>query len=217
MKRCTVALHADEMLSRRTALGLIGSCALATPLGASAWTLSAGRQLEEESRVSATSLSAASSWQDSLLQKRRVLRLYNPRSKERARVAFWDPKEGVIGEGYRHVCWLLRDVKAGIWSNMDLELLNKLYGIQAWLDYYGIDPEMDVLSGLRTPQTNGATEGAALLSRHLYGEAVDVRIRRVNAVTLGKMAQAFGPGGVGFYVNSNYVHVDTGRTRTWKK
>lgn len=212
-----MALHSDQFVTRRSALGLIGSCALVAPGAGGAWTLSQGLTLEDAADGSMRSVQSSNSWQDSLLQKRRVLRLYNPRSKERARVAFWDPKEGFLSEGYRQACWLLRDVSAGVWSNMDLGLLNKLYGIQAWLDYYGIDPEMDVLSGLRTPQTNGSTEGAAQRSRHLYGEAADVRIRRVSAVTLGKMAQAFGPGGVGFYVNSNFVHVDTGRTRTWRK
>lgn len=132
-------------------------------------------------------------------------------------MTFWTPEQGLIREGYRQCSWMLRDVTAGVWCDMDVALLNKLYGLQAWLDFYGVDPEMEILSGLRTPQTNNATEGASRVSRHLRGQAADIRMRRVGALTLGKMARMFGPGGVGFYVSNNFVHVDTDRTRVWAK
>lgn len=211
-----MAPSSDIDVARRAVLGLLGASAALTSFGANAWTLPPESLPQVQPDDFGVGVSAGS-WQSSLLQKRRVLRLYNPRSKERAKVAFWDPEAGFLEEGYRQCCWMLRDVQAGVWTNMSVGLLNKLFGIQAWLDYYGIDPEMDLLSGLRTPRTNKATEGAAQQSRHLYGDAADVRLRRVGASVLGKMAQEFGPGGVGFYINSNFVHVDTGRTRTWRK
>lgn len=200
----------DRRAFVRQALTLAGTASLAPAVHA--WSLDGGGA---GTGLDGRWAEDGQSWQGSLLNQSRTLRLFNPRSRERARVTFWTPEQGLIRDGYRHCSWLLRDVTAGVWCDMDVALLNKLFGLQAWLDYYGVDPEMEILSGLRTPKTNDATEGASRVSRHLRGQAADIRMLKVGASTLGKMARMFGPGGVGFYVSRNFVHVDTDRTRVW--
>jgi uncharacterized protein YcbK (DUF882 family) len=91
---------------------------------------------------------------------------------------------------------------------------------------------MDVHSGFRTPLHNGGVEGAALNSRHQYGDAADVAIDadgdgrftsfdgRLVAIAV-EMVEKRNPelvGGMGLYLNASspYVHVDArGRRARW--
>jgi uncharacterized protein YcbK (DUF882 family) len=47
------------------------------------------------------------------------------------------------------------------------------------------------------------------------GRAIDVRITDFSTVKLRDYALSLGRGGVGYYAGSNFVHVDTGRVRSW--
>ena len=53
-------------------------------------------------------------------------------------------------------------------------------------------------------------------SLHVKGKAMDVRIQGVDLTYLRKAALSMERGGVGYYPVSNFVHVDTGRVRTWQ-
>ena len=93
---------------------------------------------------------------------------------------------------------------------------------------------VDVHSGFRTPLHNGGVEGAALNSRHQYGDAADVAIDadgdgrftsfdgRLVAIAV-EMVEKRNPelvGGMGLYLHarSPYVHVDArGRRARWWK
>jgi uncharacterized protein YcbK (DUF882 family) len=78
---------------------------------------------------------------------------------------------------------------------------------------------VEVVSGYRTPQTNRmlrrTMSGVALHSYHTKGQAIDLRIPGVPLDDLWAMAVDIGKGGVGFYPDSNFVHVDTGPFRMW--
>jgi uncharacterized protein YcbK (DUF882 family) len=50
---------------------------------------------------------------------------------------------------------------------------------------------------------------------HLRGQAIDVRLADVPLDTLRSVALDLKKGGVGFYPESQFVHVDTGRVRRW--
>jgi uncharacterized protein YcbK (DUF882 family) len=52
-------------------------------------------------------------------------------------------------------------------------------------------------------------------SQHLEGRAIDVRLRGVDTRELRNTALQLGRGGVGYYAQSDFVHVDTGRVRSW--
>ncbi|HEY2358713.1 MAG TPA: DUF882 domain-containing protein [Phenylobacterium sp.] len=78
---------------------------------------------------------------------------------------------------------------------------------------------VQVISGYRSPATNAAlharSEGVASHSLHMVGEATDVRIAGVDLARLRDAAWSLQGGGVGFYPQSQFVHVDVGRVRRW--
>jgi uncharacterized protein YcbK (DUF882 family) len=52
-------------------------------------------------------------------------------------------------------------------------------------------------------------------SQHTHGNAVDFRIPGVDVKSLEAWARRLRLGGVGLYLGSGFVHVDTGRVRYW--
>lgn len=76
-----------------------------------------------------------------------------------------------------------------------------------------------IISGYRSPASNQllaeTTNGVARHSMHLEGKAIDVRMPGVALADLRKAALAAGGGGVGYYPDSQFVHMDTGRVRRW--
>lgn len=118
-------------------------------------------------------------------------------------------------EAYRRINWLMRDVKKNKAVNMDPRLLDLLCAMQAWVGYYGYKKPIVINSGYRTPEYNSTLEGAARNSMHLYGRAADVVFPDLPVSYLGRLAQNYTAGGVGFYISSGFVHVDTGNIRSW--
>jgi uncharacterized protein YcbK (DUF882 family) len=59
--------------------------------------------------------------------------------------------------------------------------------------------------------------GVASHSLHLEGRAIDIRLADVKLTDLRDAALSLRAGGVGYYpsVDSDFVHVDTGRVRFW--
>lgn len=118
-------------------------------------------------------------------------------------------------QGYDIACYLLRDVKQNIKTNMDIKLLDLICAVQAWLNHYGIGSPIMIHSGYRTPQTNSKLEGAAKESMHLYGRAIDFSIPNLNPTMIAKIASQFKAGGIGIYPSRNFIHLDTGGIRLW--
>lgn len=146
----------------------------------------------------------------------RTLSLHRDSTGERASFVYW--RNGALdAQGYQQACWLLRDVRAGETTQMHPRLLDLLCAMQAWVGHYGFRGPIHLLSGYRSAHTNANTEGAAKNSMHMYGRAADIRFPGLPTSYLGQLAQRYAAGGVGFYVGSGFVHVDTGRVRTWKK
>jgi uncharacterized protein YcbK (DUF882 family) len=57
--------------------------------------------------------------------------------------------------------------------------------------------------------------GVARQSLHMLGQAIDIRIPGVPLTDLRDAALSLATGGVGFYAESNFVHLDIGRVRSW--
>ena len=151
-------------------------------------------------------------WRE-LLRERRTLWLR--RGNEELRATYWTAAQGRNQDEYLHLCWILRDVQADRVFAMNRALLDTLAGIQAWLKHSGVDAPIELHSGYRTRRTNLATEGAALNSRHVVGQAADISVPGVSNVKLAGMSSVLGRGGTGFYVGRGFVHVDTGNERIW--
>ena len=78
---------------------------------------------------------------------------------------------------------------------------------------------VDVVSGFRHPKYNlilrKKGHQVARDSQHSHGNAVDFFVPGVSAQQLQAWAKAQRAGGVGFYPESGFVHMDTGPIRTW--
>lgn len=117
-------------------------------------------------------------------------------------------------EGYVALCKLLRDAQAGNAVQMDLVLLDILRGIYGWFDTAGMSRPIDINSGYRTVHTN-SKEGGARNSMHMYGKAADLRMQGVPTEYMAKLGMYLAGGGVGYYAQKGFVHVDSGRLRSW--
>jgi uncharacterized protein YcbK (DUF882 family) len=115
----------------------------------------------------------------------------------------------------------LRDWRNNESTTMDPQLILLLSGIR---DKLGVAPQtkIDLISGYRSPQTNaalreagGAHTGVASKSQHMLGKATDVHMPGVALENLHLAALSMRAGGVGYYPKDNFVHIDTGRVRTW--
>lgn len=148
-----------------------------------------------------------------LIRERRTLWLR--RGSEELRATYWTAAKGRNDDEYLKICWILRDLQADRVFTMDRGLLDVLAGLQAWLAHGGTNAPIVLHSGYRTSRTNKATEGAALNSRHVVGQAADISVPGVTSVKLAGMASLLGQGGTGFYVGRGFVHVDTGSERVW--
>lgn len=155
-------------------------------------------------------------WRSVLLSGSRDLWIKRKEAGVDARLQYVSPQGSLDIGGYTSICKALRDVQAGVSVYMSVDLLDILCGIQRWLIHYGYTAPIIITSGYRTPQRNRSIEGAARNSFHTKGMAVDIRIPGVSTAVLGKMAQMFQRGGVGFYMNKDFVHIDVGRIRYWK-
>jgi len=81
------------------------------------------------------------------------------------------------------------------------------------------DEPYEIISGYRSPQTNtmlhNRSSGVATRSLHMDGKAIDVRLSGFSCKKLRDLALSLRRGGVGYYASSNFVHLDTGRVRSW--
>ena len=81
------------------------------------------------------------------------------------------------------------------------------------------DAEIDVVCGYRTPWSNNYLRehgrGVAEHSQHMEAKAIDIRIPGVSSAAVRDAAWSMGRGGVGYYAQSDFVHVDVGRIRRW--
>ena len=145
----------------------------------------------------------------------RTLWLQRPASGEMIKEVYW--YDGKLHEpGYKAICALLRDVKVGQAVDMDLRLLDILRGVQGWLEAFGINQPLITTSGYRTYSTNARTEGAVQNSKHPLGRAWDGKIHGVSTAQLAKFGEYLSGGGVGFYQAKDFVHLDSGRLRSWR-
>jgi uncharacterized protein YcbK (DUF882 family) len=111
----------------------------------------------------------------------------------------------------------LADWRDGEQIDIDPGLFDLLYRIR---QATGSTGRFEVISAYRSPKTNEmlrqrSNGGVARKSQHLLGKAIDVRLSDVDTQLLYETALALQSGGVGYYAKSDFVHVDTGRVRTW--
>ena len=136
-------------------------------------------------------------------------------TEERLRVAFRN-RQGYIQPALQRMDWLLRDFRTGESTRMDPRLYDMLHALSLAC---GGDT-FEIISGYRSPVTNSMLRktgggGVAKRSLHMDGKAMDVRLVGVDTARLRDAALALGAGGVGYYPESDFLHIDTGPVRSW--
>ena len=112
--------------------------------------------------------------------------------------------------------WVLRCHYTGQVLDMDKDMLEFVNLVDK---RFGGRNEILVISGYRSPEYNKLliNEGRHVVknSLHLAGKAIDIRISGVDLSKLRDEALNLKLGGVGYYKQSNFVHLDSGRFRIW--
>ena len=121
-----------------------------------------------------------------------------------------------LPEGLARIDDLLKDDLTGERHLIDPGLLDLLHDLTLLTRTRA---PFAVISAYRSPQTNALlharSNGVASGSLHMQGKAIDIRLADVRTAVLRDAALERRGGGVGYYPGSDFVHVDTGRFRTW--
>lgn len=112
--------------------------------------------------------------------------------------------------------YFLRDHHSDEIRTMDPALIDLFYAVSA---FTGSTGTFKIISGYRSPETNSwlrkISHGVAEHSMHIEGKAVDIRMSDVDTRSIRQVALALQQGGVGYYPRADFVHLDTGKIRTW--
>jgi len=163
-----------------------------------------------------TTLALLLSWTSAYATgNQRQLDFYHTHTKENLAIVYHDGND-YITEALEQINHFLGDFRTGAVHIIDPETLDILYKLRTEL---GGEDTFEIISAYRSPETNAMLRkkgnGVARRSQHLEGKAIDVRLRGVNTARLRDAAIKLQLGGVGYYRESDFVHVDSGRVRTW--
>lgn len=111
---------------------------------------------------------------------------------------------------------LFRDRHNNEIARIDVRLLNLLHSFKQRNEYRS---SFEVVCGYRSAATNRRlrkkSRKVAKDSRHIIGQAVDVRFYGLDLSEAHQLALAMKAGGVGYYPKQNFIHLDVGPVRSW--
>ncbi|HYL73676.1 MAG TPA: DUF882 domain-containing protein [Bryobacteraceae bacterium] len=144
------------------------------------------------------------------------LRFYHTHTGERLDLVY-KRGDAYIPEALSQIDHFLRDHRTGDVHHYDPRLFDLLSDLERSVGHP--NAEIDVICGYRTPWSNEYlrthSSGVAKHSLHMQAEAIDIRLPGLKTSLVRDAALALHRGGVGYYANSNFVHVDVGRVRRW--
>jgi uncharacterized protein YcbK (DUF882 family) len=145
----------------------------------------------------------------------RRLRMTSPRTGESIDTIYWI-EGSYIRDAVNEITLFMRDWRTDERHDIDTRTIDILTAAHNLLEVS--EPYM-LLSGYRSPSTNRMLRrrsgGVAKNSRHLYGQAADVRLGSRSVSQMYRAAMACKGGGVGRYSSSDFVHMDCGPVRSW--
>ena len=145
----------------------------------------------------------------------RTISLYNMHTGESVKTVFW-ANGTFVADGLGEINRLLRDYRTDDIIPIDPRLVDMLYRLRRKV---GVRRPYHVVSGYRSPVTNAILRknntGVAKNSYHMRGMAVDAYLPKVELKTLQRAALSLRAGGVGYYPKTGFVHLDSGRVRSW--
>lgn len=145
----------------------------------------------------------------------KALALHNINTGDKLKLTYFE-RGRYIKEALHEINYLFRDNHTGDVHPIDPLLLDQLYDLKQSL---AINKAIAVVSGYRSPFTNAhlrnQSRGVAKHSLHMEGRAIDIRVEGLAIKTIRNAALAMRRGGVGYYAQAGFVHLDTGEVRTW--
>ncbi|NLS43342.1 DUF882 domain-containing protein [BEV proteobacterium] len=145
----------------------------------------------------------------------RILTLANLNTGDYLKTGFFDGRRYNKDELSR-LNHFFRDYRANKIKTIDPALFDQLYRLQVML---GTNKPVQLISGYRSVDTNNEMRShscsAAKQSYHTKGQAMDFPIEGVQLANICKAALKLTAGGVGYSPKSNFVHINTGPTRSW--
>lgn len=145
----------------------------------------------------------------------RRIKMFSPRTGEKIDTIYWIEGK-YIKDALKEVNYFMRDWRTNQKHEIDLRTVDVMAAAHNLLD---VSEPYVLLSGYRSPQTNAMlrsrSRGVAKNSRHMVGEAADLRLSSRSVGQVYRAAVACRGGGVGRYSRSNFVHMDCGPIRSW--
>ena len=145
----------------------------------------------------------------------RRIRMVSPRTGERLDTIYWIDGD-YIAEALSEITRFMRDWRTDQTRPIDRRTVDIMAASHGLLD---VTEPYTMLSGYRSPETNAMlrrrSSGVAKNSRHMRGEAADLRLASRSVNQMYRAAMACHGGGVGRYSRSNFVHMDCGPVRSW--
>ena len=141
---------------------------------------------------------------------KKLVNLYNEHTKDWLAVEVDDPQASA-----EMTSTFLRDH----FTNMGTKMEPKLLGIAVSAAKQFKSDFVTVVSGFRHPKYNlmlrKKGHEVARDSQHTHGNAIDFALPTCSTQQLEKWAKAQKIGGVGVYMQSGFIHMDTGPVREW--
>jgi len=154
--------------------------------------------------------------EDSLPPQAHHLRLYHTHTGEHIDIVYRHGNS-YLPEAEVQLDHFLRDHRTGEMKHYDPRVFDILADLATAVGHPGA--EIEIICGYRTSWSNEflrtRSSGVARNSLHKQAQAIDIRIPGVSTLTLRDAALSLGRGGIGYYPRSGFIHVDTGRVRTW--
>jgi uncharacterized protein YcbK (DUF882 family) len=144
------------------------------------------------------------------------LSLFNIHTSEKLEVAYRDRAGRYDRDALDAVNRILRCHYTQEVAPIDIRVIEYLNAVDQGL---GGKNDIHVVSGFRSRAYNDVLlrkgRGVVPHSLHLAGRAIDFRIPGIGLQTVRRAALGLEAGGVGYYPGSGFLHIDSGRSRSW--
>ena len=145
----------------------------------------------------------------------RRIKMVSTRTGEKIDTIYWIEGQ-YIKDAVREISIFMRDWRLDEVKNIDTRTIDIMAASHNMVD---TKEPYTLLSGYRNPNTNAMLRSrsgnVARNSRHMKGQAADLRLKSRSVGQLSKAAVACHGGGVGKYYRANFVHMDCGPLRVW--
>lgn len=145
----------------------------------------------------------------------KTLSFLNLHTNETLKCCYWKNNQLDL-EALAKINHILRDHRTQEVAQIDHQIIDMLHTLHTLTES---SAAFEIISGYRSPKTNESlrksTSGVAKRSLHMQGKAIDVRLPDVELKEFRDVAISLQAGGVGYYSQSGFLHLDTGTPRNW--